>query len=138
MSERFIYMGSTLKIEIASVDTLIPGVESASSLLSDEHAMVDVTAIDDDAVQNYSGMPDYGTVEFVLFWDPTNAVHQAILSQKAARNNTVSITGTLNNTGATVLNTVGPIKSARITAGKANEPVKMAVVQKVNDYTLTP
>jgi len=129
--------GATLKIDIAATPTLIPQVTSADVMLGGETAMIDITDLDSTAVQNTAGLLDYGTMDFKGNWDPSNASHAAILSQWAA-GTAATFLATLADTGAATVQTVGPIKTLKITGGGPNDLAKFECSQKINSYTITP
>lgn len=137
MTNRIPMKGATLKIEIASTPTQIPQVTSADTILGGETAMIDITDLDDTAVQSTAGLLDYGTMDFKGNWDPSNSVHQAILSQWAA-GTAATFLATLSDTNAGTISTVGPIKTLKLTGGGPNDLARFECSQKINSYVITP
>lgn len=134
---------TTLKITITATPTLIPQIVSADAFFSGEAPMIDISNLDSTLVQSLTGLIDAGTVDFKINWDPSNAAHAAILAQfisgtNTAASNDTTLLATLTDSGAATLQTVGPIKSFKITGGGSNSLVQATVSQKVNSYTLTP
>ena len=107
----FAVAGTKLQYSNASPSsfTTIKGVEGFQGPTASKPD-IDVTAIDDTAAQFLAGIPDYGTVTFDLFWDPTETNHQRL-------KNDFDIVGSVSyfkiinpNTSATIATFQGEIK----------------------------
>lgn len=144
MANRIRVQLTTLKINIATIATVIPQVVSADAFLSLENPLIDISDLDSTLVQNVSGLGDAGTVDFKINYDPSNAAHAAILAQwvsgtdSAASNNTTFLATLTADPNAATISTVGPIKTFKVTGGGPNSLVQATVSQKVNSYTVTP
>lgn len=75
----FAVAGTKLQMSTASPVsyTTIRGVEGFQGPTATKPD-IDVTAIDDTSAQFLAGIPDYGTVSWDMFWDPTEANHAAL------------------------------------------------------------
>lgn len=138
MAVRIPMKGTTLKLTIVATPTLVPQVVDITAFLSGETAMIQVTDLDSTSEQNYAGLPDFGTLDFKINYDPSDTTHQAIISQWIAGTNTVTFLATLADTNAATIQTVGPIKTVKSTGGAPNDLVRLECSQKINSYTITP
>lgn len=137
MGTRIPLMATTLKLTITGTPTLVPQVTMLDVYFGGEADMIEITDLDDTAHQHISGLKDYGTLDFKLNYNPANAVHAAIISQWAAGTEATFL-ATAGDSGNTTFETVGPIKTCRISGGGSNSLYVMNVSQKINSSTITP
>lgn len=128
--------GYTVKVDIALTPTLIPQVTSAESLLGGETAMIVTTDLSSTSEQNTAGLKDCGTMDIKGNWDPSDPAHEALLSQWIAGTDATFI-GLMTNTAASTIQTIGPIKSLKLTGGDSNTLAKFELSQKINSFTIT-
>jgi hypothetical protein len=138
MANRIPLFGTTLKLTISATPTAVPQVVSLDMNLGADFTMIDVTDLDSTSIQNYSGLADFGTLDFKINYDPSDTTHQAIISQAIARGNTVTFLSTFTDTGAATIQTVGPIKSIKFSGGNHAGLLQITCSQKINSYTITP
>lgn len=132
--ERIPMVGHTIMLG----DTPIEGITEASVLLDIDVTMIDATELLSDAMQSEPGLPDLGTTEFKGNWSPGSPGQAAVLAAATPASAATAFVGTLANSGATVIRTVGPIKKFKVSGGGPNTLATFECTQKVNSFTLTP
>jgi hypothetical protein len=133
----FVTDGTELQISISAVYTLIPGVQSFSGP-SGSKPQIEYTAISDTAAQFLAGKPDYGSIQFQVAWDPTNAAHQRLLSQFNTAGSTDSFKIVCSDSGDAEIAFGGSVDGWEWSFDKDNVALVDVSVKLSGAVTVTP
>jgi len=91
--------GTQLKLDISSTYTNVPGVLSIQGSGA-QKTKIEYTALSDTGKKFKGGIPEYGELSIEVAWDPSDTVHQALLTAAQTSNSTSNIKVICSDTGA--------------------------------------
>lgn len=117
--------------------TTVPNVRGVN-VQGGQKQTIDATCIDDVAVQEVDGLPNFGSAQITIAWDPDNSVHQALRADYEATNVSRYFRIKPPNASSTVGNTVisGPVVGWEGPNYQPGSIVEFVLTVKVNSMTI--
>lgn len=130
--------GTQFKYTVSAALTLVPGVGALSGS-GGEKKDIDVTAISDEDEVFIGGRRSFREFAFPMYFDPTDAVHVAMLAAYDAGNSTpVAMSIVESDAGANTLTFSGYIKQFQLDYDKDGAIMRNVVIKVTTAVTSTP